>query len=96
MHCLCFRHRHQDVPASIAGLTALRSLQLSGNSITTEQLEAAPLMSQHLTKLALASNQLQTLPDCIAAMTELVDLDLSGNALIALPPGRYLGAPVNR
>jgi len=91
--CLCMRSRGQDVVASLAGLTRLRSLNLSNDSVTAEQLEAAaPLAAQHLTKLGLAKNALKILPAFAAAMTSLADLDLSDNSLTALPPGPYLGA----
>ena len=79
--------------ASLAGLTRLRSLNLSSDSVTAEQLEAAaPLAAQHLTKLGLANNALKKLPAYIAAMTSLADLDLSDNLLTTFPPGHYLGA----
>ena len=78
--------------ASLAGLPELRSLDLSSNGITVEQLDAAPWEAQHLTKLGLGQNGLKTLPAYVTAMTSLAELDLSGNALTALPSGRYLGA----
>ncbi len=79
--------------SSLAGLTALRSLDLSMNKIATEHLETAPLASPRLTRLSLACNQgLKALPASMAAMACLAELDLRGTALSVLPPGPYLSA----
>jgi len=82
------------VLSSLAGLTALRSLDLSMNKIAAEQLEAAHLeAAPRLTRLTLALNhELKALPASVAAMACLADLDLRGTALSVLPPGPYLGA----
>ena len=79
--------------SSLAGLTALRSLDLSMNKIEAEHLEAAHLTAPRLTKLHLCLNHgLKALPASVAAMASLADLDLRGTALAVLPPGPYLGA----
>ena len=88
----CMRYRQHDVLATLVGLTGLRSLDLSTNSITAEKLEATPLTAQHLTHLSFACNPLKTLPASIAALASLADLNLTGTLLTSLPAGRYLGA----
>ena len=81
------------VLSSLAGLSALRSLDLSVNKIAAEHLEAAPLAAPSLTALNLAGNHgLKALPASVAALTGLADLDLRGTILTVLPPGPYLGA----
>ncbi|KAJ9520064.1 hypothetical protein QJQ45_030140, partial [Haematococcus lacustris] len=80
-----------SVPDSLAGLTALRQLSLSGNRINTLPDQLFHCMT-HLTEFVAAGNQLTKVPSSLGAATALVKLALNGNRLKGLTSLEGLGA----
>jgi hypothetical protein len=73
----------RSLPPQLAGLSALRVLDLSHNALELVPPEIGSLAA--LEKLSLAHNKLEGLPDDLSACVALVELDVSGNKLKALP-----------
>jgi internalin A len=71
------------VPESVGNLTALTTLDLSGNQLTAVPEPVGNLTA--LTWLDLSGNQLTAVPESVGNLTALTWLDLSGNQLIAVP-----------
>jgi len=71
------------IPDSLAGLTKLEYLGLSGNKIGAIPDSLAALTN--LRQLYLSGNQITALPEWLAALTKLERLDLSGNQISAVP-----------
>ena len=83
-------------PGDLADLTALTTLNLSGNQQAAGALTALPAgifaSLGALTTLNLSDNQLTTVPAGIfTPLTTLTSLDLSGNQFSALPAGIFSG-----
>jgi Leucine-rich repeat (LRR) protein len=72
-----------DVPAVFGGLTALKSLELSGNNLTSVPVELGGLTA--LKTLDLGGNQLTTVPAELGGLTALKILNLHGIQLTSLP-----------
>ena len=74
-----------------AGLSALTSLNLAGNSLSSLP-EGVFAGLSALTSLNLAGNSLSSLPEGVfAGLSALTELDLAGNSLSSLPEGVFAG-----
>eukprot|EP00020_Sapocribrum_chincoteaguense_P002865 CAMPEP_0170752724 /NCGR_PEP_ID=MMETSP0437-20130122/12116_1 /TAXON_ID=0 /ORGANISM="Sexangularia sp." /LENGTH=929 /DNA_ID=CAMNT_0011091803 /DNA_START=26 /DNA_END=2815 /DNA_ORIENTATION=- len=91
-----------EFPEAVTGLKHLVTLNVGYNKITKIPASIGQL-SNTLTSLTLAGNQLRELPEEIGALASLTDLIISKNALVALPESigdlkslRSLNAMLNR
>lgn len=73
----------RQLPATIAQLTHLQSLELSSNEIS--HLPEELCMLSHLQLLDLSNNRLQQLPETIGQLQQLHTLDVNNNQLTQLP-----------
>jgi internalin A len=73
----------RELPAPLADLTGLTTLNLEGNRLTVLPEFLAGLT--RLRSLNLFGNRLTALPEFLGDLTELRSLDLAGNVLTALP-----------
>ena len=80
---MCIRDRTGAVPADIGRLSALRTLDLSYNQLTSVPAEIGQLTS--LKVLNLRGNLLTSLPAEIGQLTSLRTLDLADNQLTSVP-----------
>ena len=72
------------IPPELGNLTALASLDLSGNGLAAIPPELGDLTA--LVTLDLAGNGLAAIPPELGELAALTSLDLSGNRLAAIPP----------
>ena len=77
------RQPADELPEWLGNLTALTSLDLSGNRLTELPEWLGNLTA--LTSLDLSGNGLTSLPEWLGNLTALTRLDLSGNQLTELP-----------
>ena len=72
-----------DLPAALGELTALKTLHLDGNRLTSVPKELGGLTA--LTVLVLGGNQLTSVPEELGGLTALKTLLLNGNQLTSMP-----------
>lgn len=84
------RSSDSQLPSEVGLLTALRTMDLSSNQISTLPVEFGSLVN--LEVLVLAYNSLVVMPTCLSRLTKLLELDLSGCTMTMVDQGEFFWA----